>query len=125
MVDYFSVTLTVGHDRARLRLRGELDIAGADELLARFHEACASEPSLLLIDLAELSFCDCSGIRVLLMAAEHCREKHIDIRLVGMRPNVRRTFELTHTAEVLHLGQDGSDHAKHRGFRAAPDRETA
>ena len=47
MVDSFGVALTIGHDRARLRLRGELDIAAVDELAASFDEACAAGPSLL------------------------------------------------------------------------------
>src|SRR5690348_7654337 len=69
MIDSFSVALTLGHDRARVQLCGELDAAVADELSATFEQACAAEPSLLLVDLTDLSFCDSSGIRVLVRAA--------------------------------------------------------
>ena len=111
MVDYFGVTLTLGHDRARLQLRGELDSAATDELSARVDEACATEPSLLLVDLSELSFCDSSGIRVLLLAAAQCARTDIDMRLVGTRSNVRRIFELTHTAHLLKFANgDGGEH---------------
>jgi anti-sigma B factor antagonist len=106
VVDYFNVALTVGHDRARLQLQGELDAAAAGELAALFDEACAGEPSLLLVDLSELSFCDSSGIHVLLVAAARCAESQIDMRIVGTRPNVRRVLELMGSAEVLRLAQD-------------------
>jgi anti-anti-sigma factor len=105
MVDYFSVTLTLGHDRARLKLRGELDALSAHELSASLDAACAAEPSLLLVDLAELEYCDSSGIRAVLMAATRCATKDIQLRLVGARPNVRRVFELTNTAALLQSEQ--------------------
>jgi anti-anti-sigma factor len=101
MFDYFSVALTLGRDRARLYLRGELDAAVADELAATFDEARAAEPSLLLVDLAELSFCDSSGIRVLLQAVAQCAREDIEIRIVDAHANVRRIFELTNAAELL------------------------
>jgi anti-sigma B factor antagonist len=110
MVDYFSVALTLGHDRARLQVCGELDSAVADGFSERFEEACAAEPSLLLVDLTELSFCDSSGIRALVLAAALCAKKDIEMRIVGVRPNVRRVFELTNTAELLNLSSDGNDH---------------
>jgi anti-sigma B factor antagonist len=105
MVDYFSVTLTLGHDRARLRPRGELDAVTAQELSAAFDQACADEPSLLLVDLAELSYCDSSGLRALLLAAARCASKDIEMRIVGARSNVRRIFELTDTAGLLQSEQ--------------------
>ena len=106
MVDYVSVVLTLGHDRARVRLRGELDAAVANELTAAFDEACAGEPSLLLVDLAELSYCDSSGIRVLLLAAALCASKGVEMRIVGAQWNVRRVFELTNTGRLLDSGRE-------------------
>ncbi len=106
MVDYFSVTLTIGHDRARLQLCGELDTLSAHELSASFNEACAAEPPLLVIDLAKLSYCDSSGIRALLSAAMQCESKGIEMRLVDAQANVRRIFELTNTAALLRSDQE-------------------
>jgi anti-anti-sigma factor len=107
MVDYFSVTLTLGCDRARLQLCGELDTFATHELSAAFDEACAAGPTLLLVDLADLSYCDSSGIRVLVLAAARCESEDIEIRLVGAQRNVRRIFELTNTAELLDLSPNG------------------
>jgi anti-anti-sigma factor len=106
MIDYFSVALTLGRDRARIQLCGELDAAVADKLSAAFEDACAAEPSLLLVDLADLSFCDSSGIRLLLLAAAESASKDIQMRIVGVQPNVRRVLELTHADELLPLSND-------------------
>ena len=115
MVDYFSAALSLESGRARLRLRGELDTAVADELAATLDEACAAAPSLLLVDLADLSYCDSSGVRVLLLAAARCASKGIELHLVGARSNVRRIFELTNTAHLLHVAESAPE---------APERPT-
>jgi anti-anti-sigma factor len=60
--------------RIRMRLRGELDLAGAptvSDRLRRLRER--GEP--VLLDLDELAFIDMSGLRVLLTAADAaCRD---------------------------------------------------
>jgi anti-sigma B factor antagonist len=109
MVDYFGVTLTIGHERARLQLRGELDFAAARELSVKFDEARAAGPPLIIVDLAQLSYCDSSGIHVLVQAAAWCESNGIDMRLTCVRPYVRRVFELTDTADLLHLDTDMSE----------------
>jgi anti-anti-sigma factor len=109
MTDYFSVALTLGRDRARVHLCGELDAAVADKLSATFEQAWAAEPSLLLVDLADLSFCDSSGIRLLVLAAAQSASKDIEMRIVGVQPIVRRVLELTNTDELLRLSNDGND----------------
>src|SRR5215210_1728103 len=99
MVEYFSVTLALRHDRARLQLRGELDMAATNELSARVDEACAAQPSLILFDISELTYCDSSGIRVLLETEARCTKDTIEMRVVGTQPNVRRVFEMTGTVQ--------------------------
>jgi anti-anti-sigma factor len=74
---------------------GELDIATSpdlDEFLARLD-------GTVVLDCADLSFIDASGIRTILQAAARLD----DLRLVDVRPAVRRVFELTDTASLLEL----------------------
>src|SRR5205085_2139293 len=103
---HFAVAVSFGTDRARLLLRGELDMASVALLDERFQEACAAGRSLIVIDLTDVTFCDSSGIRALLRAAEHCRSDGTTLRIVGAQRPVRRVFELTATANLLHLGDD-------------------
>jgi anti-anti-sigma factor len=108
-VDHFSVVLTLTPDRAQLQLCGELDMAATDELTARLDEACAAGLPLLLIDIAQLSYCDSSGIHVFLRAAARCASTNTEMQIVGTRSNVRRIFELTDTVALLNLANDGHE----------------
>jgi anti-sigma B factor antagonist len=103
MVDYFSMAVALGHNGARLCLRGELDLYATEELAARLDEVCASEPSVVVVDLSDLTFCDSCGVRALLDVAARCDTLRIDMCIVGTQPNVRRIFEMTDTAELLHV----------------------
>jgi anti-anti-sigma factor len=55
--------------RVRVRLRGELDLAGAPAVSDRLR-ALRNRHEPVLLDLDELAFIDMSGLRVLLAAAE-------------------------------------------------------
>ena len=62
----------------------------------------------VLIDLTDLTYCDRSGIRVLLDAAHRCYKNDADFRVVGARRDLRRVFEITHTIEILNV-DDSTD----------------
>ena len=62
---------------------------------------------MILIDLTELRYCDSSGIRALLFAADRCRKAGTTLRVMGAHGTVRRVFEITGTVEFLNL--DGAD----------------
>jgi anti-sigma B factor antagonist len=102
VVPHLTIAAHVGADRARLHLCGELDMEAADALLDHFARAVAGwNGSLLLIDVAELTFCDSCGIRALLIIAGRCHADGTRFRVVGANGVVRRIFELTDTVELL------------------------
>jgi len=72
-------------------VRGELDIAAADAVERELIVAERSGARCIALDLRELSFIDCSGLRVIVAA--HLRAA---TRLVIVRgpPRVHRVFEL-------------------------------
>ena len=57
----------------------------------------------VLIDVTDLTYCDWSGIRVLLDAAHRCYKNDANFRVVGARRDVRRVFEITDTIEILNV----------------------
>ena len=76
-----------------VRLVGELDVATvsrADEALAA---ACASS-ARVVVDLAELTFMDSSGIRILLQHWSVQRERGGELVLRAPTPAVRRLLDL-------------------------------
>jgi anti-sigma B factor antagonist len=88
--------------RVRVRLRGELDMAGAPTVgdrLQRLRER--GEP--VLLDLDELVFIDMSGLRVLLAAAEEARRDGWSFAVTRGSARVRRLVGLVALERQLPL----------------------
>ena len=100
----FEVSYVERASRARIALRGELDMASS-QLLARKLEAVERDhPQEIVLDLAELSFMDVSGLRALLDAARRARRAGSSLVIVNPHPHIVRLLELTaidQTLEVL------------------------
>src|SRR5579875_2315394 len=56
-----------GADAVTVVVSGELDLACAHELACVLCEALDETPAGLRVDLAEVTFCDCAGVRALLV----------------------------------------------------------
>jgi anti-anti-sigma factor len=74
-----------------LHVRGELDVATASDLAGALNDVLSSE-STLVVDLADLTFVDAAGLRVILRAADACHEGG-RLTLVNAR-RVSRLLEL-------------------------------
>jgi anti-sigma B factor antagonist len=81
-------------------LCGELDVVDAASIAAALTAAAARNPRII-IDLAELEFIDCSGLRVLARAREQARRAGGDLLLAAPRRQVRRVLALTGLADVF------------------------
>lgn len=82
-----------GKDTDVLVLNGELDRDTAAPLRAALEE-CAGERRIV-VDCSGLGFCDSSGLNTLLRARLRILEAGGRLDLVGLRPPVDRTFEIT------------------------------
>jgi anti-anti-sigma factor len=90
-----------GTDVVEVPLDGDVDIASADEIEARIRNAEAEQPSVILIDLREVSFLDSSGLRLILGAAVRAEAAGRRLVLVRGRERVQRVFELTNLQSRL------------------------
>src|SRR5687767_2131269 len=84
-----------------MSLFGELDIATAPQLLAAVGAALDGEDTVIL-DLAEMSFIDSQGIKVL--AEAHKRAQSGRVRRVVLRspqPQTRQVLEISGLAKLL------------------------
>jgi anti-anti-sigma factor len=86
-----------------LRPSGELDIAGAGDLVAAIDREC-SEHHDLTIDLSALTFIDCAGLRVLLYASARTTSDGSTFRLIRGPERVQRLFRLTGVEARLPFG---------------------
>ncbi|WP_433151418.1 STAS domain-containing protein [Actinomadura nitritigenes] len=81
--------------RAVVRLRGELDIAGSDELRRHLEAARREHGDHLILDLAELDFMDSQGLSVIVGCYKAATAAGGSLTLAGPRPVVRRALEIT------------------------------
>ena len=86
---------------AELRVEGELDIASAPELVTALERLLAADHRVLVLELADLSFLDCAGMRPIRSAlcSLRCRGGSLVIR--HPQPLVERALELAGLGETL------------------------
>ena len=89
---------------------GELDLGAAVELCAQVDTARAAGCRRMLLDLTGLEFCDSSGLRALIGAAEELRASAGRLFVVpAVAGAVARLFALTGADELLPLCPSLSD----------------
>jgi anti-anti-sigma factor len=89
-------------DTVRIALTGELDLATGDAVREQLErDFAAVRPSLVLVDMAEVSFCDSSGIEALICARNAAIAQGTVLRLVNVRGIARTTLEITGVLPLL------------------------
>jgi anti-anti-sigma factor len=85
----------------RVSLKGELDITVADQLT--YVVAVELPPSThLVVDLADVTFCDSAGISAMIKLRNNLAEGNT-MSLINTSENVRRVFELSGLVEFLDI----------------------
>lgn len=98
----FSIHRETRNGIARLVVSGELDLLSspvlAEELSMTEQQ---DELSAILLDLREVTFMDSTGLKVFLDVSLRSRSKNRRLLLVGVRPALRRVFDVTGTTHLL------------------------
>jgi anti-sigma B factor antagonist len=89
---------------AVVRLRGDLDLATSGRLQRAVTDDLLE--GLVILNLAELSFCDSSGLRVLLDMRRRTHGVAPGIRLAGPTSEVERMLELSGTRDFFDVYPD-------------------
>jgi stage II sporulation protein AA (anti-sigma F factor antagonist) len=82
-------------------LVGELDYDSAELFGEEVNTALAEQAALVLIDCAELEFCDSSGLNVLLQARLAAPATGTRLALVGVPSALERVLDLTGTTTAF------------------------
>lgn len=78
-----------------LLVRGEIDLAAADDFRDELRRLIAQATSPMLVDLSAVAFMDSSGIDALANARRRAVDEGVELILVEPSPPVRRVLELT------------------------------
>lgn len=84
-----------------LVLSGELDIDTAPQLREELEAQLDEGAERVLVDCAELHFCDSTGLNVLLAARLRAEASGAAIELAALQPPVARMFEVTEARTVF------------------------
>ncbi|HLH81917.1 MAG TPA: STAS domain-containing protein [Trebonia sp.] len=87
--------------KATVEVRGELDIATADQAYAYLRDVVDSQDGPVTMNLAGLTFCDAAGLGVLARAAGYARRSGRCLRLAAARPSLLRIMHITGMDEAF------------------------
>ncbi|MFK0192829.1 STAS domain-containing protein [Kitasatospora sp. NPDC090308] len=97
-----------------LGLAGEMDYDSRDQLRRALAAALEEDPSLLVLDLSGLDFCDSSALDELFRARHD--KPGVPIVLAAPRPQVRRLFDLTGIGQVFVIAESVAAAIEHHGL---------
>jgi anti-sigma B factor antagonist len=95
------IAIVTDTDPAVVSLTGELDIASAAQLEDRIRAVVDAGHPRLVLDLAELAFCDSTGIGVFVRANNECQQRDGYLRLAAPSPTVARILEVVGLLDVF------------------------
>ena len=87
--------------KANVRVRGELDIATADQAYTYLRDVVDNQDGPVLMNLSELTFCDAAGLGVLARVAGHARRSGRSLKLTSARPALLRIMRITGMDEAF------------------------
>ncbi|MEV5438397.1 anti-sigma factor antagonist [Streptomyces sp. NPDC052682] len=95
--------LRIRQDRGHtvLEFHGEIDIAAADEITPHLDRATERPEARVVIDLRQVEFFDCSGLRLLSRVRSRVLDRHGRVVLVCTHPLTLRVLRITGLARVL------------------------
>jgi anti-anti-sigma factor len=96
-----------------VRLRGELDISGAEEIERSIEEIEKTATGILIIDLRGLEFMDSTGLRLILSADARARDRGSSLIIVRGPETVHRVFRMAALEDRLQFVDDPTDVREH------------
>ena len=108
----FDVTTNGASTTLKLHER-KLDSSVAPELKGEFLLMCKPKVDTLIIDLAEVEFCDSSGLSALLIADRKMKEHGGKVRLAHVHKKVLALLKISMLDRVFEIEEASNRTAKH------------
>ncbi|MDF5755171.1 STAS domain-containing protein [Spongiactinospora sp. TRM90649] len=92
----FTMSISLDHDVIVARAIGELDRRVAEAMRRQVQQAWQSTPSAgLVLDFSKLTFCDSTGLSVLVLLLKHSRAEHSPLVLCNTTTRLERMLSIT------------------------------
>ncbi|MGH3320813.1 MAG: STAS domain-containing protein [Streptosporangiaceae bacterium] len=96
-------------DRVVVSPSGELDLYTAPSFQSMLVDLLREGTERLVVDMSEVSFCDSSGVNVLLTALKRARAEGGTVILAGVKQPVSKVFEITGLQRVFVIHPTAAD----------------
>jgi anti-anti-sigma factor len=100
-IPHLDVEASIEDGTGRLRLAGELDLAGCDALTQAFESFVREGVGSVAIDASAVTFLDSSGLRALLAGHRAITDAGLGFAIEQVSPAVERLLHVTGTRAVL------------------------
>ncbi len=99
----FGVAAVCTNTHSTVTVRGDIDLATAPELVAFVANLADGQPVSVTLDVAGVTFMDCSGINALMSIREICDRRGIAVRVASAPAQVLRVLQLAQMDGMLRL----------------------
>lgn len=89
-----------------VKVAGKIDADGAPALTSELNRLIGAGKVFIIIDLAGVNFMSSAGIGVTVKALSDTRSKKGDLRLAGIKPDVKKVYELLGFAAAFNFYND-------------------
>jgi anti-anti-sigma factor len=96
----FAAAVTLDAGRAVVTLHGELDLMNTGALAACF-AGISPAVNEVVLDLAELDFIECCGLRAIVAATRAAAERGGSLSIRAPRPHLRRLLDLVNFEQLV------------------------
>lgn len=96
-----SVKVEGSSSRVFLQLKGELDISTAPLLQSTLADVLGGSPEVIVLDLAELSYLDSTGLSLFITTTKRARAAGSKLVLQHPRESTQRLLEITNLADYF------------------------
>jgi len=97
----FGVRVVHHESHTVVRVVGEIDLATAPQLRSSLDDLIADADGAILLDLAEVTYIDSTGLCAVLTAEAELNHQGRDLRVVKASVQVRRLFELCGISDLV------------------------
>jgi anti-anti-sigma factor len=105
-MEILEVTTQDSGGHVTVSLKGELDLSSVGKVEEELERVEKDGPSVLVLDLSQLSFLDSTGLRAVVTADERARSNGRRLVIVRGPDPVQRVFAITRLEERLEMVDD-------------------
>jgi anti-sigma B factor antagonist len=87
--------------RARLAMRGDVDVAADEALAAAYQEAAGTGATSVVLDFDRVDYINSTGIALIVRLLAEARRDHREVIAIGLSEHYREIFRITRLSDYL------------------------